>query len=339
MDKNSIAKIVKDRIKAIEGEEFQTFCDRLLLKMYPDDFTPVRAGGKYGDMKNDGYCYISRKFFQAHASRGESIPKIETKIENDLTGCIEKQKDVKEFVYITNDTLVGKVQNFIDGLRQQFPEVRIETWGPDKIASQIMDFPDEDISFIIDRNLTGSQINGNSYFLLVEKEKNDLGIIGEIFDFIFKKIKTSSFSDENVPEGKPDLSKLNEKIKINFEGAQQKMVKQIFTNNWERKAIVEQYVQPQMGIDETRIFALIDLIHHEYVTISGVKDIETPIKDFTVFDKIGRTFLPAEKQRNPDYISNAKAIVLYFFEFCEIGKKTAADFGKASQRNLFEGLD
>lgn len=94
-----------------------------------------------------------------------------------------------------------------------------------------------------------------------------------------------------------------------------------------------------MEIDETRIFALTDLIHHEYVTISGVQDFEAPIKDFTVFEKIGRTFLPEEKQKNPDYISNAKAIVLYFFEFCEIGKKTAADFSKASQKNLFKGLD
>jgi len=59
--------------------------------MYPNDYTAVRAGGKYGDMKNDGYCYISRKFFQAHASRGESISKIETKIINDLTGVLKNK--------------------------------------------------------------------------------------------------------------------------------------------------------------------------------------------------------------------------------------------------------
>jgi len=336
MDKNSIAKIITDRIKAIEAEEFQAFCDRLLLKMYPNDYTSVRAGGKYGDMKNDGYCYISRKFFQAHASRGESISKIETKIINDLTGCIEKQSDVKEFVYVTNDTLVGKVENFIDHLRQQFPNVKIETWGPTKIASLIMDFSVEDISFILDRNLTGTQ---NNYFLLVEKEKSDMGIIGEIFDFIFEKIKTFIPTAVMEPGGKDKLMKLNEKIMINFEDTQQKLVKEIFTDNWKRKAMVEQFVQLQMEVDDTRISALIELIKHEYITISGVKDFEAPIKDFTVFDKIGRTFLPAEKQKNPDYISNAKAIVLYFFEFCQIGAKTLAESNAASQRNLFEGLD
>ena len=339
MDKNSIAKIVTDRVKAIEAEEFQAFCDRLLLKMYPKDFTPVRAGGKYGDMKNDGYCYISRKFFQAHASRGETISKIETKIKNDLEGCIQKQRDVNEFIYITNDTMVGKIENFIDDLRLQFPGVKIETWGPNKIALLIMDLPIEDISFIIDRNLREDQYSENNYFLQVQSEMSDLGIIGEIFDYIFNKIKTATLTASMETRSKDKLRKLNEKIKINFEETQQKMVKEIFTHNWKRKAIVEQYVQPQMDIDETRIFALIDLIQNDYVTISGVKDFEAPIKDFAVFEKIGRTFLPAEKQKNPDYIANAKAIVLYFFEFCEIGKKTAAEFSKASQRNLFEDLD
>lgn len=339
MDKNSIANFVTDRINSIEAGEFQAFCDRLLLKMYPDDFTPVRAGGICGDMKNDGYCYLSRKFFQAHASRGEQISKIKSKIENDLKGCLEKQRDVKEFIYITNDTLVGEVQNFIDGLRRQFPVVKIETWGPAKIASLIMEFPVEDISYIIGRDVTGGQINENNYFLLVENEKIDLGIIGEIFDFIFNKIKTVSFPEKKGPVEKAKLSKLNEKIKINFDGAQQKMVRELFTKNWLRKDLIEQFVQPQMEIDETRISALIDLIQHEYVTISGVQDFEAPINDFTVFEKIGRTFLPPENQKNPDYIANAKAIVLYFFEFCEIGKKTPVEFDNHSQRNLFEGLD
>ena len=73
-------KIVDDYIKAIEYYNFQDFCDRLLLTLYPDDYTPVRAGGRNGDMKNDGYCYVSRKFFQAHATRGESAKKTKAKI-------------------------------------------------------------------------------------------------------------------------------------------------------------------------------------------------------------------------------------------------------------------
>ena len=342
MDRNSIFKIVTDRIKAFETGGFQSFCDRLLLKMYPKDYSPVRAGGKFGDMKNDGYCYISRKFFQAHASRGEAISKIENKIENDLKGCIEKWRDVKEFIYITNDTLVGKVMNFIDELRQQYPGINIETWGPNKIASMIMDFSDEDIGFIIDLNLAdANQNNVNNYFLMAEREKIDWGIIEEIFDYVFEKLKTNTSIAESEHKGKDKnkLRKLNEKIKINFEETRRKMVKETFTKNWGRKALVEQFVKNQMEIDENRVFALIDLIQNKYVTISGGDDFESPIKDFEVFEKIGRTLLPGDKQKNPDYISNAKTIVLHFFEFCEIGEKTVAESGKFSYRNLFDGLD
>ena len=95
-------RIVEDYIKAIEFTHFQDFCDRLLLKLYPDEYTPVRAGGRNGDMKNDGYCIVSRIFFQAHATRGESAKATKEKIKNDLEGCLDKWKNVKEFVYITN---------------------------------------------------------------------------------------------------------------------------------------------------------------------------------------------------------------------------------------------
>src|SRR5690348_15831926 len=98
-------RIIEDYIKAIEPSNFQAFCDRLLLCLYPD-FTPVRAAGKRGDMKNDGYCYINRIFFQAHATRGENISKTKSKIKNDLEGCLS-QWNVEKFVYITNDIQIG----------------------------------------------------------------------------------------------------------------------------------------------------------------------------------------------------------------------------------------
>jgi hypothetical protein len=146
-------KIVEDNIKAIEFYNFQDFCDRLLLTLYPDEFTPVRAGGRNGDMKNDGYCYISRKFFQAHATRGESANKTKNKIEEDLVGCLDKWEDVKEFIYITNDTLIGEVENFIDKLRERFPNIVIRTWSQKVLINKIKSLEIEDVEYIIDRKI------------------------------------------------------------------------------------------------------------------------------------------------------------------------------------------
>ena len=130
-------KIIDDYIKSIEYYYFQDFCDRLLLTLYPEEYVPVRAGGRNGDMKNDGYCYASRAFFQAHATRGESAKQTKIKIESDLKGCLEKWKDVLKFVYITNDTLIGEVENHVDKLRVKFPDIKIETWGHKRLTSEI----------------------------------------------------------------------------------------------------------------------------------------------------------------------------------------------------------
>ncbi|WP_457618078.1 hypothetical protein [Lutibacter sp.] len=155
-DKIMDLRIVEDYIKAIEFTHFQDFCDRMLLKLYPNDYIPVRAGGRNGDMKNDGYCFVSRIFFQAHATRGESANKTKEKIEKDLKGCLAKWNNIKEFVYITNDTLIGGIENFVDELRIKYKEISITTWSPKIIIEKIKDLPQKDIEYIIERNLSNN---------------------------------------------------------------------------------------------------------------------------------------------------------------------------------------
>lgn len=154
-------RIIEDYIKAIEYTHFQDFCDRFLLKIHPDEYTPVRAGGRNGDMKNDGYCFISRIFYQAHATRGESARKTKEKIKEDLEGCIEKW-DIKAFIYITNDILIGEIENFVDELRKKHTEIIIATWSPKIIIEKLKDLPLKDIEYIIERNLSNDlTINNN----------------------------------------------------------------------------------------------------------------------------------------------------------------------------------
>ncbi len=123
------------------------------MTLYPNDYTPVRAGGRNGDMKNDGYCSATRVFFQAHATRGESAAKTKEKIKTDLEGCLQKWNDIEKFVYITNDTLIGEVENFVDSLRKLYPKLIIETWGYQKLTSKIIKLSVEQIEYVIDRKL------------------------------------------------------------------------------------------------------------------------------------------------------------------------------------------
>ncbi|MBW8244717.1 hypothetical protein K1F50_18050 [Muricauda oceani] len=189
-------KIIDDYIKSIEYYYFQDFCDRLLLTLYPEEYVPVRAGGRNGDMKNDGYCYASRAFFQAHATRGESAKQTKIKIESDLKGCLEKWKDVLKFVYITNDTLIGEVENHVDKLRVKFPDIKIETWGHKRLTSEIRKLELKEIEFVIDRkivhevNLTDSDVISTKFLITQE------------FDFI-KEISENNLS--NFPFENPIL--------------------------------------------------------------------------------------------------------------------------------------
>jgi len=48
MLKATLRKIIEGQLAALGGDNFQDMCDRLCLKIYPDDYTPVRAGGPKG---------------------------------------------------------------------------------------------------------------------------------------------------------------------------------------------------------------------------------------------------------------------------------------------------
>lgn len=328
MDKVTLNAIVGDYIKAIEFNHFQDFCDRLLLKLYPEDYTPVRAGGKNGDMKNDGYCFINRHFFQAHASRGESLAAIKNKIETDLNGCLEKQKNVQRFIYLTNDTLVGEVEAFVDELRRKHPSITIETWGDKKLALKIINLDLKDISYVINRSLT----TADGYSSTIRHEKDDWGIIEEIFNYIFSNIVISPDGVSKIDSSK--LRKLEDKININFAPEHRQRVKQILENQWERKNLVEKFIQNLLELDSLRFPALKDKIQEEYCLLQNKSIADEPISDFAVFEKLAERFLPQSKKTNPEYVGNAKAIILYFFEFCDIGKLTTEEINK--KKTIFD---
>ena len=128
MDRTTKLKIISNHLASLGGDEFQSVCNRLGETLYPNDFTPVRAGGPQGDMSNDGYCPKARVFLAAHATRGEEIASTKRKIKSDLEGCIKKHSSVKEWIYLTNDTLVGEIHTYVDEeLRPKYPNVDIRT--------------------------------------------------------------------------------------------------------------------------------------------------------------------------------------------------------------------
>ncbi|MFJ1958267.1 hypothetical protein ACIOGT_34365 [Streptomyces microflavus] len=151
VDQNSLRKLVEGQLLRLEGNGFQDCMDRLGLELYPGDYQPVRAAGPKGDTKNDGYCPKARVFFAAHATRGERIDKTKAKIRGDLEGCLQEHRDVKVWRFLTNDTLPGEVDQFIDNeLRPLYPSVTIEIWGLKTLADEISKLKKVQVDRIID---------------------------------------------------------------------------------------------------------------------------------------------------------------------------------------------
>ncbi|MFC1440151.1 hypothetical protein ABUW04_18005 [Streptacidiphilus sp. N1-10] len=155
MDQNSLRKVVEGRLVLLEGNAFQDCMDRLGVELYPGDYQPVRAAGPKGDTKNDGYCPKARVFMAAHATRGERIDKTKSKIRGDLEGCLNEHRDVSLWRFLTNDTLPGEVDQFIDnGLRPLYPAVTIEVWGLKTLVDEICRLKQAQVDRIIDVNST-----------------------------------------------------------------------------------------------------------------------------------------------------------------------------------------
>ncbi|WP_406133847.1 hypothetical protein [Streptomyces zaomyceticus] len=151
MDQNSLRKLVEGQLLRLEGSAFQDCMDRLGLELHPDDYQPVRAAGPKGDTKNDGYCPKARVFFAAHATRGERLDKTKAKIRGDLEGCLKEHRDVRVWRFLTNDTLPGEVDQFIDNdLRPLYPNVTVEVWGLKTLASEVSKLNRQQIDRIID---------------------------------------------------------------------------------------------------------------------------------------------------------------------------------------------
>lgn len=151
MDHNSLRKLVEGQLLRLEGSAFQDCMDRLGLVLHPGDYQPVRAAGPRGDTKNDGYCPKARVFFAAHATRGERIDKTKTKIRSDLDGCLREHRDVKVWRFLTNDTLPGEVDQFIDNeIRPAHGGITIEVWSLKNLAEEICKFPQKQVERIVD---------------------------------------------------------------------------------------------------------------------------------------------------------------------------------------------
>lgn len=153
----------------------------------------------------------------------------------------------------------------------------------------------------------------------LDRPMEDLGIIDDIIDHLLLNVpkRVSGFSEIVISEV---FTKLKVKVPLNFADTQRKRVSEMMMNTWDKQQLVSSYLA---DLDEqSKIFDLKEIIQQNYCQVRGVVDPETPIQDVKWIERLALGLLQPQKQLNPHYQANAKAIILCFFEFCYIGEKT-----------------
>lgn len=170
-----------------------------------------------------------------------------------------------------------------------------------------------------------THIHYNVYLQTADTEISGQTVIDDILTFVIDNIKKPG----NTVKGKPEkLIKTRQKIERNFKKADERAeVKEYFTHSYTKINLIEEKYRL---LDNN-----VQLEIHGYI-FSVYKELKTNKSGIEILRELFKHFLPTGKEKDPQYVSFAKAFVLFFFDDCTIFEKTKQE--KAAQTSLFDGL-
>lgn len=131
-------------LKKCEQEYEDFFCD-LMVALHSDNFQLVKAAGKNGDGKADGYLAPEKCIFQSYApSSGFRKQPLLNKIKGDFLGAVAKWSErLAKWVFVHNDQegLPKYALDLFDNLKVEHPHIELRAWGPQIIKEKILNLP------------------------------------------------------------------------------------------------------------------------------------------------------------------------------------------------------
>ncbi len=126
-------------------QEYEDFFCSIMEALHSDAFQPIKAAGREGDGKADGYLVDDKCVFQSYApSSGFRKSPLMDKIRCDFLGAVEKWGDkISNWVFVHNDAegLPKYAIDLIAELKNDHPDVEINCWGPGIIKDKILSLP------------------------------------------------------------------------------------------------------------------------------------------------------------------------------------------------------
>jgi len=186
-------------------------------------------------------------------------------------------------------------------------------------------------------NVAGRDVNIHQHF---ENSSNsdrvDDRVINEIFDHIEQLTLSAQLNDLNLSEEKSvrKILHLTEKISLNFSEKDQKEFSTSIAEIWNIKSFVEDFIKIKLENDEAKVFAIKHKLQKLYRKIKNSSSCESPVEDIRVIDEMATECMPQSKKGDSLYELYTKAIIYYFFEFCDFGKKTTKE--EKNRKTLLE---
>ncbi len=124
-----------------EGQAFEDFFVDAARRRWGNDFEPVRAYGKHGDLKCDGHRISTGTIYQCYAPRRADSEKVHAKVTGDFSGALAVwQSKMKEWAITLNDRqgLDALAKQEVEALRENYKNVSISTVLPVEIVNMIL---------------------------------------------------------------------------------------------------------------------------------------------------------------------------------------------------------
>lgn len=169
MTKNEkyIARVMfKLKLYESDGQKFEDLFVKIMCKSNPN-FKPVKAYGRIGDRKNDGFDRCTGTYYQVFAP--ENVKKENTiydavkKVREDFQGLKKHWNNIcpiKEFFYVVNDKYKGipaPITQELIKLDKENPETKCDTFTSKDLEDSFILLSEDDIidviNFIPDENI------------------------------------------------------------------------------------------------------------------------------------------------------------------------------------------
>ena len=156
----------------------------------------------------------------------------------------------------------------------------------------------------------------------IDKSTVDRDIIDDICDHILE-IAPKKVALKSEIMTSDSFVRIEIKVPLNFPQEQKNRIAEMLHNTWDKREVVKSYLSNLE--DEIKVIDLKERIQQDYCEVRGINDPQEPIQDVKFIDELSQKILPTQRRSNLHYQTNAKAIILYFFEFCDLGKKTETE--------------